>query len=85
MNEEAKLLPLSEIGVSKRATVVSMQGGRGMHNRLLGMGLNIGSKLEVLKCNGGRGGPMLVAVGQTRLAIGRGMADKIIVTVENNS
>lgn len=41
------------------------------------MGLDIGSEIEVIKP--GKPGPFLIAVKETRLAIGHGIAHKIIV------
>ena len=50
-----------------------------MQHRLLSMGLNVGAEIEVLRTPGGSTGPTLVSVGGTRLAVGRGMADRIAV------
>ena len=56
--------------------VVGVEGGRGMRERMISMGLTIGSKLEVVQA--GRG-PILVSIKGARLAIGQGMAEKILV------
>ncbi len=62
--------------------MLRFDGGRGFRMRLLTMGLNVGSVVEVIQ--GGRGGrgPTLIASGHTRLAIGHGIARKIIVAAE---
>ena len=52
-------------------------GGKGIISRLAGMGIGIGQIVEVVK-NEGRG-PVIVKVGESKVAIGRGMALKIVV------
>jgi Fe2+ transport system protein FeoA len=69
--------PLSSLLVGQTAKVVSCQAGRDCRARLTSMGLTLGSEVSVVR----RGhGPVLVATRGTRLAIGRGMAEKIFVT-----
>ena len=46
------------------------------------MGLLVGSRITVVRGSGAAGGAILIAVGAMRLGIGRGMAEKIMVTVE---
>lgn len=69
---------LSQIEEGASVTVVSIGGGRGIRSRLTAMGLLPGVKITVLR-NGGAG-PFVVSVKNSRMAIGRGVADKIIVT-----
>jgi len=45
-------------------------------HRLAELGLTPGVEMEVLQ---NKGGPILLAVRSTRLAIGRGMANKVMV------
>ena len=59
-----------------------MNGGRQFVNRLIGMGLNVGVRVQVVQGAGGRPGPVLVAAGGARLAIGHGMAGKVAVAVD---
>ena len=74
--------PLSRIPAGRKVTVVALAGGHAFQNRLVSMGLNVGSTLELMHSGNGRGGPTLVAVGEVRLAIGHGMAEKVLVAVE---
>ena len=69
------VLSATEPGIE--VTVTDIMGGRGVRSRLYSMGLVPGTKLTVLKGKGG--GPVMVAVKDSRLAIGRGMAQKITV------
>ena len=78
----SKLVPLNTLAAGTDASISSISGGRGMHHRLIGMGLKIGSRVTVMHSSNGRGGPTLVAVGDTRLAIGHGMAERIMVEAD---
>lgn len=44
------------------------------------MGLNPGCQIKVL--SNGMAGPVLIAIGETRIAIGKGMLQKIMVIPE---
>jgi Fe2+ transport system protein FeoA len=72
------MTPLLELPVGRRARVASLGGGCGCVSRLRSLGVTVGSELELVKRN--NWGPILIAVGGTRLAIGRGMAGQIQVT-----
>lgn len=56
--------------------LLAIDGGRHLRHRLTEMGLVPGATLKIVQ---DQGGPILVAVHNTRLAIGRGMAAKIKV------
>jgi ferrous iron transport protein A len=70
-------VPLTDLKSGSRAIVRDMRGGKNILSRLSAMGLSVGSELEVLD-NRGRG-PILVLVRDTRIALGRGEAIKIVV------
>jgi len=69
---------LAMASAGEKLRIVSLAGGRGMHQRLSSMGLSVGSEIEVIRK--GVPGPFLVASGDTRLAIGAGIAHKIMVS-----
>ena len=73
--------PLSRLRAGQAATVRSLAGGYEFQHRLACMGLHVGCTVKVLRPGALFGGPVLVALGQTRLAIGRGMAEKILVAL----
>ena len=54
-----------------------MDAGRNLQGRLLALGLIKGSMITVISNEGD--GPMLIKVGESRLTIGRGMAERIQV------
>ncbi len=68
---------LSNVESGKEVILVSIDGGRGVRSKLYSMGLVPGVALTVLNRNGV--GPVMIALKDSRLAIGRGMAQKIIV------
>ncbi|HEU19210.1 MAG TPA: ferrous iron transport protein A [Deltaproteobacteria bacterium] len=71
-------ISLSQVMPGKQVKIISLAGGRGLHARLISMGLIPGSIIEVV--NQGMTGPCVVAQNGCRLAIGRGVAHKIIVS-----
>ena len=72
---------LLEIGQGQNARIVDIIGGRGLAHRLDSMGLRIGKSLIKVSQLPWRG-PVTVKVGSTQLSLGRGMAAKLIVEVE---
>lgn len=68
--------PLSKAEKGERLIVCGCHGGDELQRRLVDMGLNPGVEIEVLGCNEG---PVVVACRGSRLALGRGMSDKIMV------
>ncbi len=69
-------LTLDEVPVGSRVRIVSVMGGHGLVNRLMQMGLIPGSIVEVVSSNLG---PVVVRVRGITIALGRGMARKILV------
>ncbi len=69
-------MPLTMVSQGQEVTLIDIHGGRGIRSKLYSMGLIPGVKLTVL---GKRGGPIMVAINDTRLALGFGMAKKIMV------
>jgi len=68
---------LSRVDPEKEVTLIDITGGRGIRSKLYSMGLVPGVSLRVLNRNGH--GPLIVAVKDSRLVIGQGMASKIVV------
>lgn len=71
------LLPLSMVSPGQEVTLAVIHGGRGLRRRLIDMGLNEGVRLRVVEAQSS--GPCLIAIGGTRLMLGHGMAQKILV------
>jgi ferrous iron transport protein A len=74
-----KTFPLSQAQAGQQVRLVSIHGGRQLTHRLVEMGLTPGVTVRILQNSGG---PLLVAESDSRIAVGRGMADKIDVVLE---
>jgi len=70
-------MPLSMVRTGEKVKLLAIHSGRGLQRRLADMGLVPGVELEVIS-NGGHG-PFIIAVKNTRLLLGRGMAHHIEV------
>lgn len=70
-------IPLAFLSVGEEGVIVEMQGGRGMSQRLSEMGFTNSTRVRVLSSSSP--GPVLVSVRDARIAIGRGIAMKILV------
>ncbi len=71
-----KGFPLMMAGEGARVRIVALHGGKGLSLRLTELGLNVGSEVQVIQR---QGGGLLVARGESRIAIGGGMAAKVQV------
>ena len=72
--------PLSLAAAGHDLELVEVRAGRKLTHRLAELGLTPGIHLRVVQDHGG---PLLVCVRGSRIAIGRGMAQKLLViTVE---
>ena len=76
-------MPLTMATPGERVRIVGFMGGRGAERRLTSMGLNQGAEVEVIKSSGP--GPLIVASRETRIALGFGMARKIMVSTAQNN
>ena len=71
------VMPLTMVSPGEKVKIKTFNGGRGMARRLMDMGLNVGMEIQVI--SKGNPGPFLIAVRGTRLGIGHGVANKIMV------
>ncbi len=72
-----RVLPLAFLPAGSTALIQELKGGRNLCQRLTEMGLVRGTPVKVIKNDAG--GPLIISVGEGRLALGRGMALKILV------
>jgi Fur family ferric uptake transcriptional regulator len=72
---ESTLRPLTEVAPGERVCIATTGGGRMFHQRLADLGLTPDSEVQVINNTG----PIIVALRNTRVALGRGMAAKILV------
>jgi len=69
-------LSLVELAEGEEGIVVSLVGGRELAGRLAGLGISLNAKLRMLRNSSGL---VMVQVGETRIALGHGEAEKIAV------
>ena len=71
------LIPLSQLEPGRRARVSTVQGGRGLTQRLAALGVIPGTEVELVQT--GFGGPVILRVRESRVILGHGMAHKVLV------
>ncbi|MDD5169734.1 MAG: ferrous iron transport protein B [Syntrophales bacterium] len=74
MNE--KLTPLSQLREGEEGIIHALTSGRELSTRLAGMGIALNMKIKVLRTGSGL---IIVQAGDTRVALGGGEADKILL------
>ena len=67
---------LTQLGIGEKAKIVAIGGGRGLRQKLFLRGLFEGKVVRVVS----NYGPVTIEVDRSIVAIGRGMAQKIVVT-----
>jgi len=81
-NGHRSTMPLSMVAPGETVELVDIRGGRRIRRRLFDLGLTIGMPVRVVQ--GGATSAMILAVkNDTRLAIGRGIVRKIMVSPLN--
>ena len=85
MNSEerlpSQLLPLALSSSGDEIVIVRFRGGKKMRARLQDLGLHPGGSARVIKNE--RPGPLIIAVKEdSRLAVGRGLAQHILVSIQ---
>ncbi|RJO65123.1 MAG: ferrous iron transport protein A [Candidatus Omnitrophota bacterium] len=66
---------------NQKGKIVEIAGGKALHDRLTAMGIYVGKEVALLNHSIFKG-PVAIRVGRSILALGFGMASKIIVEVE---
>jgi len=69
-------IPLNAIGIGKFVEVNNIEGGEILCKKLLEMGMNTGAIIKMIKNDTGA---LIVKVGESRLVLGRGMAQNVRV------
>lgn len=71
-------MALSNLKSNDKGQVLEIHGGRQIKKRLFELGLNRGSEIEVVKNDIG---PIIINLSGHKLAIGRGLANNIVVKI----
>jgi ferrous iron transport protein A len=72
---------LAQMNAGQSGTIIHIHGGRGMRNRLESMGLRPDARITKVSAQIMQG-PVIVKTGNTRIAIGFGMARRIIIEID---
>jgi Fe2+ transport system protein FeoA len=70
------MFPLALAGAGEVVTISAIRGGKGLHHKLMELGLRTGLAITVLQKHGGR---FVLAHNGQRTALGTGMAQKLFV------
>jgi Fur family transcriptional regulator, ferric uptake regulator len=79
MADRSEIMPISSAKAGEEVYIRDITGGSDVRSRLTSMGFRIGDRIEIINNDGM--GRLIVGCGESRLAIGRGMAEKIIVSL----
>ncbi len=74
----AKSFPMAMASVGERLLIVKLKGSEGTVRRLIGMGLVPGCQVQIISI---ANGSVIVGIGDNRVGLGAGMAQKIMCTV----
>ena len=74
-------MALDAVGIRNQVRVISIEGGQGVRAHLNTLGIHIGDWLRVVERAPFRG-PILVEVHGSRVALGRGIAAKVMVDAD---
>jgi ferrous iron transport protein A len=69
---------LDRVYENRKANVIEIQGGPGLRQRLGQMGIHPGDMITILRYGALRG-PILIEVHGSQVALGRGIASKVVV------
>jgi ferrous iron transport protein A len=71
-------MPLDQVYENKKATVIDIQGGSGIRQRLSQMGIHPGDIITMVRYGALRG-PLMIEIHGSQVALGRGIASRILV------
>jgi ferrous iron transport protein A len=77
---EKRIISLSKMGVNQSGIISSLEGGGKFQVRLQALNLRIGKRIKKISTNPFRG-PIVIEIDQSRLALGHGMANKVMVEI----
>jgi ferrous iron transport protein A len=75
--KQSQVRSLSVVKTGEKARVLRVEAGRGLSNRLAALGFVPGTEITVV--SNGHPGPFVVVVKDVKMALGRGVAHKILI------
>jgi len=76
-----KRIPLTHLKANHKGTVAEIEGGGNLHARLMNMGVYEGREVTKLSHIGLKG-PVVIKAGRSILALGHGVAAKVMIEAE---
>jgi len=76
-----KKISLAQIKANRKGKIVEILGGLNLQSKLMNMGVRSGKEFTKLS-HIGLEGPVVIKIGRTILALGHGIASKIMVEPE---
>ena len=76
-----KRVTLAEMRAGETGRIVEISGGYGLDRKLDALGVRVGKKITKVSEQLMRG-PVLLRQGHTQIALGRGMASKVVVELD---
>ena len=70
---------LTQLAQGQSAQVVKLEGGQALRQKLQNLGIREGVTVKKVRAVSVHG-PIIIKAGRTEIALGRGMASKVIVT-----
>lgn len=74
-------IDLTQMRAGQSGVIVGIMGGRGMNARLDALGVRVGKRITKVSSMFMRG-PVTIGLGRSRIAIGFGMAKRVLVEVD---
>ena len=78
----SNVFPLVMAAIGEQVYLESIKGGKKMLRRLSALGLTPGVELSVVQ---NAGGALMLSVRGSRIALGRGMSQRVMVSLTGNS
>jgi Fe2+ transport system protein FeoA len=75
--QQKHMMPLSAVRSGEKVRLAGIEAGRGLNSRLIAMGLVPNVEITVVSNN--HPGPFVIMVKRSKVVLGRGMAQKIMV------
>ena len=76
------ILPLAQMEIDQQGIISALNGGANFNARLQALNLRIGKRIKKISSSPFRG-PVVVEVDNARVALGHGMAGKVMVEVQD--
>jgi ferrous iron transport protein A len=78
------MVPIAQFKEGKTGIIADITGSQELIKRLYSMGIRPGVKVKKLSAMRNKG-PVVIVCGATQVALGRNMADKIMVSEDNGN